>query len=95
MGVWMWSRKGPSVGEQFDGGGCVCCGGVAPVVVGISGGENGEWANVVTEAFGDSDRGWRTRKRLQGSGGGGCTDEVEFSGWGFEGEVSGTLLVTI
>nr|GEW96266.1 hypothetical protein [Tanacetum cinerariifolium] len=57
-----------------------CCGGVAPVVAGIGGGENGEWANVVTKAFGDSDRGWGTGKRLQGSGGGGCTDDVEFSG---------------
>nr|GEY31366.1 hypothetical protein [Tanacetum cinerariifolium] len=40
MGVWVWSRKGPRVGEQFDRGG-VCCGGVAPVVAGNGGGENG------------------------------------------------------
>nr|GEY67066.1 hypothetical protein [Tanacetum cinerariifolium] len=45
------------------------------------------------EAFGDSDRGWGTGKRLQGSGGSGCTDDVEFSGWGFEGEVSGRYLL--
>nr|GFA44805.1 hypothetical protein [Tanacetum cinerariifolium] len=72
--------KGPSVGEQFDGGGCVCCGGVAPVFAGIGGGGNGEWENVAIEAFGDSDRVCSTRKCLQGSGGGGCTDDVEFSG---------------
>nr|GFC30976.1 hypothetical protein [Tanacetum cinerariifolium] len=61
---------------------------------GSGGGGNGEWANVATEAFRDSDRGCGTGKRLQGSGGGGCTADVEFSGWGFEGEVSGTLLAT-
>ncbi|GJR71006.1 hypothetical protein Tco_0017071 [Tanacetum coccineum] len=38
-----------------------------------------EWADVATKACGDSDRGCGTRKRFQGSGGSGCTDDVEFS----------------
>ncbi|GKA45903.1 hypothetical protein Tco_0738699, partial [Tanacetum coccineum] len=38
-----------------------------------------EWADVATEACGDSDRGCGTGKRFQGSGGSGCTDDVEFS----------------
>ncbi|GJZ87740.1 hypothetical protein Tco_0659350 [Tanacetum coccineum] len=38
-----------------------------------------EWADVATKACGDSDRGCGTGKRFQGSGGSGCTDDVEFS----------------
>ncbi|GJZ29508.1 hypothetical protein Tco_0574155 [Tanacetum coccineum] len=38
-----------------------------------------EWADVATEACGDSNRGCGTGKRFQGSGVSGCTDDVEFS----------------
>ncbi|GJY30979.1 hypothetical protein Tco_0414474 [Tanacetum coccineum] len=38
-----------------------------------------EWADVATEACGDSDRGCGTGKHFQGNGGSGCTDDVEFS----------------
>ncbi|GKA30632.1 hypothetical protein Tco_0716937 [Tanacetum coccineum] len=53
-----------------------------------------EWADVATKACGDSDRGCGTGKRFQGSGGSGCTDDVEFSGWEFEGEVPANRSLT-
>ncbi|GJR10110.1 hypothetical protein Tco_0792762 [Tanacetum coccineum] len=39
-----------------------------------------EWADVATEACGNSDRGCGTGKRFPSSGGSGCTGDVEFSG---------------
>ncbi|GJU08650.1 hypothetical protein Tco_1125080 [Tanacetum coccineum] len=39
-----------------------------------------EWADVATEACGDSDRGCGTGKHFPSSGGSGCTGDVEFSG---------------